>query len=171
MKAINRVDDRWAVWANAGATSGFDGVVSNSRTVYPGSSFSDPSLNFAAYMADHLNLTYNPAAVVQITNAMLAVGMTPIHASPTASISGPSSILPGAACTWSGSASGGTPPYTYDWQNQGSDVGNDESYTGGRIAGAPSPFTIQLTVTDAFGAVGRASVGVTESSGARQCIQ
>ena len=62
---------------------------------------------------------------------------------PTAGISGPNEVQPGSLCQWDGSASGGTPPYSYSWSGI-------LSGSGSTILGSPSSSgVLKLTVTDA----------------------
>ena len=83
--------------------------------------------------------------------------------SPTVSISGRTTVRPGATCMWSATASGGTPPYHYAWTPPGSDS-PDLTYTN-----SGQNFTVFVQVTDALGASGNASRPVTVSSSAPIC--
>lgn len=87
----------------------------------------------------------------------------------TVTISGPSSVQPFATCTWSGSASGGTSPYSYSWSAIGaSQSGQYFDYTNDAVDG--SSFTIQLTVTDGTGTQATRTQNVTASSNAHACM-
>ncbi len=85
----------------------------------------------------------------------------------TVSISGPGSIRPNTTCEWIGSASGGTPGYTYDWSG-GSTIYED----GGEIylARGSGSFTVSVTVTDAAGRTASASKSVSVSNNAPACL-
>lgn len=83
-------------------------------------------------------------------------------------ISGPSSVRPFATCEWTGSASGGTSPYSFAWTAAGaSGSGSYFDYTNGSPSG--SSFTVGLTATDASGTPVPVSRNVTVSSGAPIC--
>lgn len=85
----------------------------------------------------------------------------------TVSISGPTSIRPNTTCEWMGSASGGTPGYTYDWSG-GTTIYED----GGEIylARGSASFSVSVIVTDAAGRTASASKSVNVSSNAPACL-
>lgn len=84
------------------------------------------------------------------------------------SISGPSStIVSGFTCktlTWTASASGGVPSYSYQWYRDGSSVGSGSTYSetfcGDNITYTES-FTLSVTATDSVGTQASASLPVT----------
>jgi hypothetical protein len=84
--AIGAIDGRWAEWTmgaearNASAT--FDGFIPTSRSRYPGTSISDPSINFRADNANHMNIQYNQAGINKIAAAMLQIQMERAPAPP-----------------------------------------------------------------------------------------
>lgn len=71
----------------------------------------------------------------------------------TVTISGPIKIKPGATCTWTASASGGSGgPYTFAWYNDNHVQNTGDSYTGGRLSGTLYPqFWVRVDVADADG--------------------
>lgn len=84
-------------------------------------------------------------------------------------ISGPSTVKPFATCTWSGSASSGTSPYSYSWSALNtSQSGQYLDYTNDAADG--SSFTIQLSVTDGSGTQAVRTKTVTARSTARECL-
>ena len=97
------------------------------------------------------------------------------------SISGPSSVGYGQTCDYTGSASGGTAPYSYRWipsYTSGSSyfVGGagpvhvfhgTAYYYGG---GSSGPVSLYLEVTDALGAVGSTTKNITAYSTAIGCL-
>lgn len=85
----------------------------------------------------------------------------------TLNISGPTSIKPNVTCAWSGSASGGVAPYTFQWSAPGgSGSGQNWDYND---TGTGSPFTIQLIATDAAGTQITVNRTVTITSAAHTC--
>lgn len=87
------------------------------------------------------------------------------------SIDGPTQIRSGATCTWNAVTGSGSPPYTYQWTNDGMLVGNDYSYTGSRLSGSTSSsFRVRLVVTDAANAQGEHEITVSENSSAPVCF-
>lgn len=178
-KMLRRVDDRWGWYTTMVATSGpnhqrpFDGLVPNERSVYPGLPFSDGRLNFQANMVNHSNITYSAVGVQQIANAMAAIGMQVVQPPPSSlsvSISGPTRIQPGATCTWDAPTSGGSPPYSYQWTNDGQLAGSSYSYTGSKAWGSSSSwFSLKVSVTDAAGTIRDAEITVYVDSSAGIC--
>ncbi len=86
------------------------------------------------------------------------------------SISGPTSIRPGATCLWEGSVSSGTTPFSYIWENDSHGVSYTTSYTGGKLSGSSgSSFVLKFTVSnDAGGSSDQ--ITVTEDSNAPICV-
>ena len=66
-----------------------------------------------------------------------------------AAINGPTSVQPFATCTWYGSASNGSSPYSYNWTTPVSYSGQYFSYQNGSNDG--EAFYLTLDVTDAAG--------------------
>lgn len=166
-KVLGRIDERWATWVNGSPSDQpFDGVVSNARTVYPGSQLYDPSLNFPANLVDHNDLTYHSTAVAQIANAMLAIGMQRVGAPPNVgpvAVTGPATVnLCGGS--WFAAPNGGTTPITYSWtvgtNSYNTGTSNEFDYSPTRYGG----ITISVTATDAQGNTGTGSKSVTVSS-------
>lgn len=101
--------------------------------------------------------------LVDAANA-LGVPPPPPPPPPSVTISGPTTVRPGATCTWFANASGGTPPYSrYSWTPLG-DNSPELMYTN-----SGESFTVSVWVTDAAGASGFDSHPVTVSSGAPAC--
>lgn len=67
-----------------------------------------------------------------------------------AHISGPTSVPPGQTRTWTGSAFGGKPPFTYAWYRAGALVSTSSSYTG-TVGPYQSSFELRLDISDALG--------------------
>jgi len=83
---------------------------------------------------------------------------------PSVTISGPTTVRPGATCLWWANVSGGTPPYnSYAWSPPGDNT-SDLTYTN-----SGQDFTVSVSVTDATGHSGYASRSVTVSSSAPIC--
>jgi hypothetical protein len=87
----------------------------------------------------------------------LCQSVTPLNVT----MSGPSSAnFSTATCstkTWSASASGGTPPYSYNWYYNGTQVGTGTSYSRS-VCYNHADFTIQVTGTDTSSTVQSKSV-------------
>ncbi len=90
---------------------------------------------------------------------------------PVPVISGPSYIYSFSGCTswtWTASATGGTPPYTYSWTWGGSVVSTATSYTRSvcAVGVASDTFsTLGLGVTDSLGRTGSTSLSVEVDKG------
>lgn len=84
---------------------------------------------------------------------------------PGVTISGPTSVRPGATCTWFANASGGTPPYVnYAWTPPGN---NSSEFT---YTNSGQSFNISVWVTDADGALAYDGHSVTVSPSAPVCM-
>ncbi|MGH7575550.1 MAG: S8 family peptidase [Longimicrobiales bacterium] len=108
-----------------------------------------------------------------IVDAAAALGVSdpPPPPPPTVAINGPTEIQPDATCTWFSDVSGGTPPYSYYWTNDGHFVSSDQDYTGGKLDGSiSSSFDIKLRVTDAASASASYEITVYEDESAWVCI-
>jgi len=102
-----------------------------------------------------------------VVNALAAVSNPP-PPSPTPQITwGPNEVRPQAACAWEGAASGGTPPYTFEWYVSGSYMGSGTYF---EYANSGSAFTLQLSVRDAANGYGSTSRTVTVSPSAEVCV-
>jgi len=77
-----------------------------------------------------------------VVNAWAAVQPSP----PTATIPPPYNVPPWGFCQWSAGASGGIPPYSYQWWKNGVLVGTSSSYFFEVDSGN---FFLELKVTDA----------------------
>jgi pimeloyl-ACP methyl ester carboxylesterase len=168
--AIGAIDDRWAFFTMGNAekrdaSKTFDGLVPTSHTVYPGTTLSDPNVNFLAATANHMNIHYNPNGITAISNAMLKIGMrAPVNQNvDPVTVIGPTVF--GRACggTWN-AQSGGVPPLHYVWTARGQTFNtgtvNNFDYT----PTTTGTFTIGVTITDAHGTTGTGSKSVTASS-------
>ena len=78
------------------------------------------------------------------------------------SINGTTYAIANTTETWTSSVSGGTPPYTYRWYRNGTQVSTGSSYTANV---GTSDFYLQLNVTDAAGTTRSAALNVTVCSG------
>ncbi|MGH7573523.1 MAG: S8 family serine peptidase [Longimicrobiales bacterium] len=108
-----------------------------------------------------------------IADAARAIGVSdpPPPPAPTVSISGPAEIQPDATCTWDAYVTGGEPPYSYSWTNDGIGVSTGSSYTGGKDEGSLlDHFELELTVTDSNGAWEKDYLTVYEDESAWVCI-
>ena len=131
----------------------------------------EPTLT-AAQVRDRLCATADPwpGAAEQIgcgkLNVFRALVPTPLSVS---LLNQPSSVRPGATCTFTASVSGGVPPYTYAWFKNGAPT----AYNAPSVPiTAPSqpPFTVRVDVTDASGVPSVSkSKSVTVSPSAPQC--
>ncbi|MDH5805407.1 MAG: hypothetical protein OEZ54_09525 [Gemmatimonadota bacterium] len=88
-------------------------------------------------------------------------------------IRGPTTIRPGATCTWEAVASGGTSPYSYYWTGEIQPYGTTgRYYTGGKDSGVlGSQFTIRVDVSDAGTGSDWSELTVTENPNAMACFQ
>jgi subtilisin len=88
-------------------------------------------------------------------------------------IGGPTQILPGATCTWWLASTDGTPPFTYQWYNDGGAGGSGTGsfFTTSKQPGKPgNQFTIELRLRDATGREGTDMIVVSEVAGAPECL-
>jgi len=74
------------------------------------------------------------------------------------SINGPTLVPARRQCTWTAATSGGTPPYTYAWNVNGSGAGDGSDAL--TITTPSSAFTIGVTASDANSLQGQASLSV-----------
>jgi hypothetical protein len=79
-------------------------------------------------------------------------------------LSGPRIVGMNETCTWTANASGGTSPYTYDWERNMVSVGSGQSYTANT---GTSNFRLDVNVTDAVGSHASDGfvVSVTDTTG------
>ncbi len=81
---------------------------------------------------------------------------------------GPSTARPRTLCEWDAQATGGVPPYTWQWKADSLVLPSTEqavNYTTGKVS-----FTLHATATDALGHSNEATFPVTVSSSAPACI-
>jgi hypothetical protein len=170
--ALGGIDDRWAFWTMGAAdkrnpNAQFDGLIPMSRSRYPGTSLTDPTINFTAVTVNHMNIQYNSIGIGKIAEAMRHVGMDPAPPPPpppgtigSVSISGPTQVEAGCTGTWVANAYGGVPPYTSVWTAEGTSYATESfSYT------PTSTFILQVTVTDSQGSTGSFSEYINITSG------
>ncbi len=87
----------------------------------------------------------------------------------TATISGPTTVRPGAVCTWLANVQGGSPPYGYAWWRDGQLVSTSSEYVG---AAAPMSFYLQLNVYEQQGTLSDTdAMTVVTSSKANPCLE
>jgi pimeloyl-ACP methyl ester carboxylesterase len=173
--ALGSIDDRWAFWTMGAAekrdaNATFDGLISTTESRYPGTSLTDPLLNFQAATVDHMNLQYHPTGIHEIVLAMKRVGMADPPPPPpppgtigSVTVSGTSQVEAGCTGFWTATPYGGVAPYTYVWTAEGGtyDTGSSEQFSY-----APSnSFTIQVRVTDSQGSTGTGYQSVSVVSG------
>ncbi len=101
---------------------------------------------------------------VQFTYTVIGIPGTP---PPLVSISGPTLLNQGQSGTWTANATGGTAPYTYQWQrssdnNNWTNVGTSSSYTG---SSGSTNFWLRVTVTDHNQQTGSAGTWVQINNG------
>ncbi|MGH7637554.1 MAG: S8 family peptidase [Gemmatimonadaceae bacterium] len=82
-------------------------------------------------------------------NAAAAVGYQPPPPPHTVTITGPTEISASTGCSWYAGVVGGTAPFSYAWSVNDQSVGPDAPELWYENDG--SPFTLQVTVTDAGG--------------------
>jgi hypothetical protein len=175
--ALGSLDDRWAYFTmgpaekrNPNAT--FDGLVPTSHSQYPGTSLTDPAVNFTAVTVNHQNIQYNPIGISEIVRAMQQVRMRPPPPPPpppgtigSVTISGSTEVQAGCTGSWIAIPYGGVGPYTYVWTVDGVTYDTGGSDQLNYVAGSPGSFTIQVTVTDSQGSTGSQSKLVSVTSG------
>jgi hypothetical protein len=106
---------------------------------------------------------------LKTVDAFAALRATPPPPPPPplmASIGGPSTVKPGATCSWHAVASGGTPPSTYTWTRDGISVGNGDRYDG---PAADVSFALRVYVRDSAGGEESPQVTVATLSSAPVC--
>jgi pimeloyl-ACP methyl ester carboxylesterase len=174
--ALGSIDDRWAAWTMGAAekrdaSATFDGLVPTSHSRYPGTSLSDPNVNFYAATVNHLNIQYNPIGINRIAAAMTRIGAGPPPPPPpppgtiqSVSVSGNDQVEAGCPGGWMATPYGGTGPYTYLWNIDGNqiDTGNENQVS---WTASGSSMSIQVTVTDSQGSTGTGYKTVTVVSG------
>lgn len=106
---------------------------------------------------------YSPLGGLRLDLGTFTFGALPPPL-PTANISGPNEVKPESLCQWDGSASGGTPPYSYSWSGI-------LSGSGSSILGSPSSSgVLKLKVTDAASQQDTHNRYVEVTSSAPGCI-
>ncbi len=142
-----------------------DGLIPQSRSVFPGPGA--VTINIVAPYISHLRQPWSQRVVDELRTGLDAAGVAR-RAAPVASLSGPSSVLPGAICGWYVAGSGGTPPYTHTWHInsvQQSATTSELAYTN-----TGTGFTVSATVRDAAGLSGTAVKSVAVAGTAPQCF-
>ncbi|OGT95630.1 MAG: hypothetical protein A2083_00040 [Gemmatimonadetes bacterium GWC2_71_9] len=84
------------------------------------------------------------------------------------SIDGPRYVTQYSTCTWIADASGGQPPYTYQWFLDGSPAGTDGSFT---YTASTLSFRLEVWVNDAGGGGGSSQLTVDIDPNAEPCLQ
>ena len=173
--AIGSIDDRWAYFTMGPAekrdpSKTFDGLVPTSHSRYPGTSLSDPLVNFYAPTVNHMNIQYNPTGIDAIAGAMhqIQMGDPPPPPPPpgtigSVTISGPSQVEAGCTGSWVANPYGGVAPYTYVWNADATDY--DTGSDGGFSYAPSQPFVLRVTVTDSQGSTGSQSQYISIVSG------
>ncbi len=137
-----------------------DGVVPLSSQAWPGATV-QRNLLWPTYDIAHGGEQISVTPMLNVMRTVLGTDFSiPVRPPPpSASISGPGAVEENAYATWTGGASGGVPPYSYQWTVDGVLAGNGGSVTDGGWPGGSS-HTIGLTVTDASGYSGYNELGV-----------
>lgn len=146
-----------------------DGLVPLSSQTWPGATVQENRL-WPSYSIPHRSQITHPVMLSLMQNVVNVRFGVPVRPPPLqASISGPSAVEEYAYATWNAGTSGGSPPYTYQWTEDGLYAGTGSSFTTGGWGGGSS-HTIGLVVTDAASHTSSASldVYVTYSGG---CLQ
>lgn len=169
------------------STTGTSGY-SNEAQGYCGTSMAAPHVSGVAALVRARNPSWGNNAVVNhlyttaedrgawgadhlygygVVNA-LAAASNPPPPSPTAEITwGPNEVRPNVTCSWEGTASGGTPPYTFEWHVNSVYAGSGTYF---EYTNSGSTFTLKLTVRDAANGYGSTSRTVIVSSSAPACF-
>jgi len=136
-----------------------EGWLSNYVRCNGGAPGTDPNQNYTGWSTGQVPGFRMEALKVWITNP---------PPSPTPQIAwGPNEVRPNVTCSWEATASGGTPPYTFEWYVNSVYAG---SGTYLEYTNAGSTFTLQLTVRDASSGFGSTSQTVTVNSSAPVCF-
>lgn len=168
--AVGGMNDDWCFYIGAWIVNGCgpsDGIVPAAAQVYPGS---NQTINVSG--PSHIQETTSTQLDGQLRTLLSTtfnVPAKPVYPPPTISITGPTTVIPGATCTWASTVSGGTGPYTYDWEMGGGQVSSGSSFTGSKPVGLGAPFSLYLYVTDALGGWASTSISIDEDSGASVC--
>ncbi|MDZ7779481.1 MAG: hypothetical protein U5R14_06000 [Gemmatimonadota bacterium] len=91
------------------------------------------------------------------------IGVTTAALQPHASITGPTTAAMWTYCTYDAHASGGTPPYSYQWSGLASGTGSSISFT------VTQSGTLYLQVTDANLETDDAQISLTVDSSSESC--
>lgn len=85
----------------------------------------------------------------------------------TMSIDGPRYVTAYSTCTWIAAASGGQPPYTYQWFLDGSPAGTEQSFT---YTAGTTFFRLEVWVNDAASGSGSSRLTVDIDPNAEPCL-
>jgi len=116
--------------------------------------------------ADATGVATGQVAVTATLDGATGQSTITVGSCPSVTVTGPTSVQPGATCSWFANASGGTPPYNYAWNP----VGNNSSeltYTNHEPNGGS--FNVTVTVSDANALVASGTRVVSVSSTAHTC--
>ena len=187
-KQLARIDDKWAGFVNGRVTFNlglgtlsvgrdipFDGIVSNERSQYPGST--STLLNLPPVDgANHQNIYKRRDGLDQVAAAMRFVQMEQQPAPLGALLNGPSSFTSGMTLTWTVTASGGRSPYAYQWSYKSTSASTWTTMTStgtsaSRTVTSTTPsFTVRAVVTAADGQVFTVSRNVANAVSGGGCV-